>query len=161
MKSLPQAVVLLIGLYFVIAAGGALHAQNQSSEPFTLTISTAQSEVKSGTPVVLRVVQTNTSDQALDVSTAYERGLNAGYDYDVRKSDGKQLTPKEHKGPLSLNMIRRLLQPNSSLQDQTNLSRGFDMTEPGTYSIRVSRHISDDPKSRSIASNTITVTVTP
>ena len=41
------------------------------------------------------------------------------------------------------------------------VSRLFDFSRPGKYSIEVSRHISSDPKSEIVKSNTITVNVLP
>jgi hypothetical protein len=41
------------------------------------------------------------------------------------------------------------------------ISRLYDLSQPGDYTIQLSRAVSDDPKNGVVKSNVITVTVTP
>jgi hypothetical protein len=50
----------------------------------------------------LKVHLTNTSGGEIDASYSSDRGLNLGYNYDIRDKDGKLAVEVIHKGPLSL-----------------------------------------------------------
>jgi hypothetical protein len=54
-----------------------------------------------------------------------------------------------------------VLQPGKSEIDYVPLASWYDMSQPGQYTIHVSAHITNDPKSDVVKSNIITVTVLP
>jgi hypothetical protein len=54
-----------------------------------------------------------------------------------------------------------VLRPGESKIDYAQVSDWYDMTKPGTYTIQVSAHVTNDPKSDVVKSNIITVTVLP
>jgi len=67
----------------MLAAAGFVHAQAEK-QPFTITISTAKPEVKSGDQVYLDVLMTNTSEHDVDCAIFnVNHALDGNYVYDV------------------------------------------------------------------------------
>lgn len=54
-----------------------------------------------------------------------------------------------------------VLQPSESNIDRGDVSQAFDMSKPGTYTIQLSQHVANDPKSDVVKSNIVTITVLP
>jgi hypothetical protein len=171
--------VLLLA-YFSVASLSEAQAPVQTGnakQPFTLEISanldkdhsnkwdfvnSAETTVKAGSMIVLAIRKTNISDREIDKWTA------PGQHSEVRDDGGNLLKPR----PLDLSrpmasggegMLRGtkdvVLQPGESKIHDGQLSSGYDLTQPGTYTVQVSEHISNDPASPVVKSNVITITV--
>jgi hypothetical protein len=127
-----------------------------------------QTVVNFGSMVVVAVRKTNITDHEIPKRT--HAGESYGYRYEVHDSAGNLL---HHKNPNEVKMIGGdegghelqnrdvVLQPGESKIDHDRISDGYDMSQPGTYTIQVSAHTSNDPKSEVVKSNIITVTVLP
>lgn len=171
-------VLLLLGVSLTVSAQSDLSKQNVAvNQPFTLTIScnpqnpndehTPDQVVVSAVASSFRIRKTNTSDHEIIKKTRSSRGY--GYDYEVRNSNGKLVGPKhpneiivvsDVKGGMGSCAKCNVLQPGESIIELLPLG-GFDMSKPGTYTIQVSAHITNDPNSDVVKSNIITVTVLP
>jgi hypothetical protein len=90
-------------------------------------------------------------------------GIDEGYVYDIRASDGKPVRripgkEKERSSPYPSSPCA--LAPGHSLEISVgHLVRAFDMKGPGLYTIRVSRPDPDHPGKMLGTSNAVTVTV--
>lgn len=105
------------------------------------------------------------------------------YDWTVRNPSGDKLTLRKVDsrhcwivggGPGFLTGSKdMLLQPGESMVHVTHLSgpghpmngvndgcrTGFEMSQPGTYTLQVAQHVSNDPNSPEIRSNVIAITI--
>lgn len=125
---------------------------------------TAESSLKDGSRVVIAVRKTNISNHEITKMPL------AGWIWDVRDSSGNPVGPnnsQNQNGPIRSSgpaMVRgtkdTVLQPGEATLHWTAVSR-FDLSQPGTYTFQVVEHISDDPKSTVVKSNTIRITVLP
>ena len=97
-------------------------------------------------------------------------GGNFGYHFDVRDSSGNLVGPRHpdevmlgggDKGGFRPGTKDMVLQPGESLIEFVPLASWYDLNHPGDYTIQISAHVSDDPKSDVVKSNIITVTVMP
>ncbi len=138
-------------------------------QPFTITISALNPSAKTTQAVEIKIRLTNTSNRPINASQSWARGcgLDQSYTYDVRDASGRvaEILPemkarREREGRIRT-VITGTLNPGEAVDAIADLSRCYDMTAPGAYSIQLSREIPEDPKHTAIKSNKITVTVDP
>ena len=181
MKSI-YALLLLVGAS--IAASGQSELSKQTevvNPPFKLEITAnrnkehsevwdfincAETNVRDGSMVVVAIRKTNISDHEINKLT--HAGPHSSYYIDVHDSNGNlvglrkpnevRMVGDDHGGNLS-GTKDNVLQPGESMIDHDLVGRWLAMSAPGTYTIQVSAHISDDPKSDVVKSNILTVTV--
>jgi hypothetical protein len=171
------AFAFFTGISAVIFAQSAAFQQNrQIRSPFTLEITanldrdhsnrwdfanSAESTVRAGSTIVVAIRKTNTSDQ--DIS----RWGVTGQVIEVRDSNGNFVSHRQSDSMQgSVRAMRAgtndpVLKPGESDVRRGRLSEGYDMSQPGTYTVQISEHISDDPGSNIVKSNIIAVTVLP
>ena len=168
----------------MLLASAGVNANSQSTPvaqsepanpPFTLTISYNQQNpnletvsghvVRAGAWVAFRIRKTNITDHEIiklsDAPGAF------GYMYDVRDGSGNVVEFKKHEGLMMTsdgeNRISgtkdMVLQPGESKSNFESLESLYEIDKPGTYTIQVSEHVSNDPASEVVKSNIITVTV--
>jgi hypothetical protein len=147
----------------------------QATQPvISLTLSSAQNSVKAGSPILVKVVMTNISGHGIGITEETH-----GRDYHIEVRDEKGKLPPDTKlgsvwngnhpvvhpellspSDLSGNLISGTMPAGEKQNTGLDVSRFYDMSQPGKYSIQVQRA---DPENPSIVvkSNTITVTVTP
>jgi hypothetical protein len=129
--------------FFLIVASCSAYAQT-TSQPFTLTLSTFRPEFRAGQQVLVHVVMTNTSQHDVDCTSWFRNGLDRNYIYDVTYEDGKPAkdVDKHWKDSES---SRCVLKPGESdVGSGGVISRIFDMSRPGRYTVQVTRHIWGD-----------------
>jgi hypothetical protein len=160
-------------LWLGIAAVVVCLAQPQGAnadQPFTITISTSNPTVKTNQAVEIKIRLTNTSNHPIDISEVRTHGcsVNQGYRYDIRDATGRvaEILPEiqartESGGRVVATVQIHTLNPGEALEETTDLSRCYDMTTPGEYTIQLSRENSEDLKQAPVKSNKITVTVAP
>jgi len=97
----------------------------------------------------------------------------SGYMFDVRDGNGNLVEYRKRKDLTDgMTMFSggenrmagtkdMVLQPGESKINFEPLSNSYEMDKPGTYTIQVSEHISNDPASDVVKSNIITITVVP
>ena len=160
MKSFMKTLMIL----FACTALTRAHAQS-ATDPFSITLRSKDALVKSGSSVWVKIQITNNSGQDLDESGSINgmTGADPNLSFDVRDEDGKVKQKKIHKHPelASGKPINCTIAPGQTLNEEQDVTRLFDASEPGKYLIQVSRRVSDAEKDKFVTSNTITVTVTP
>lgn len=160
----------LLVLLPVLATATVGHAQNAPTyEPnFSIVINTPQEIVKVGAEVKLKVVFTNNTAQPLHYATGVPgRGTGPGFDIDVRDSQGRRIpkTPyglkvqgKARHRPFVGSVFTATVQPGGAVEQEALLSKEYDISKPGKYTVRVTeRNPNPDPGE----SNTITLAVMP
>jgi hypothetical protein len=137
--------------------------------------------MRAGTIAVVAVRKTNTSHEEI-LKFPFPP---MPYDWTMRNPSGDQLTPRRDDSRHcwiiggGLGFLKgskdMFLQPGESMVDVNRLMgaghpisgvkdscrSGFDMSQPGPYTVQVAQHISSDPNSPEIQSNLITITVLP
>jgi hypothetical protein len=173
--------VFLLTNACLIAAGQSVSraTPTEPDVPFTLEITanpdsqrafrwdfanSAQTQVRVGTPIFLSTRKTNISDHEID------KWSSLGRSTEVRDENGNLIKVREPDNTRPIvsggdGMLRgtkdTVLQPHESKIHTAFLSEGFDLSQPGTYTVQVSEHISNDPQSPTIKSNIITIIVLP
>jgi len=128
----------------------------------------AQTVVKAGSMIVVAIRKTNISNNEIEKKTHTDEFCC--YYYDVRDSHGNLVGPRkpskvilkgDDRGAHLAGTQGNLLHPGESIIDRGRLDDGYDMSRPGTYTIQISAHVANDPKSEVVKSNIITVSVLP
>jgi hypothetical protein len=174
--------LILIGASLAASGQSELSKQTEAANPpFELEITanldkehsnvwdfvnSAETTVKTGSMVVVAIRKTNITDHVISKLT--NAGAHSSYYIDVRDSNGNLVglrKPNEVRmigddhGGHSSGTMDSALHPGEHMIDHDLVGRWLDMSAPGTYTIQVSAHISNDPKSDVVKSNIITVTV--
>ena len=164
-----RAVAILLAVVSCCAVAIA-----ESRDPFSLSIAAVNSEVPAGSPVMIDVTLENTSNH--DISVYRDNSPDQGglvYKADVRDEDGKTAVETEFgravQGHDTLEQVSRKpyvivgsggdqnLAPGKEIKDRINVSKLYDLHQPGKYTIQLERF---DLETKSfIKSNKITVTV--
>jgi hypothetical protein len=161
---------IFLGLLLIPAicggAGGAQSAASkQAGQPFSITISAPNTQVKAGSPVFVKVRLLNTSGREINErGLAYAHGLDTSYQYNCQNS----VTGASHKndkgleqGLLTVGEGAHALKPGESHEELAPISEACDLTKPGQYLVQLSRSDPADPSKRTVKSNTIKITVIP
>ena len=148
---------------------------NDVGQPFSIAISAEAPEsqtgpdrytIKAGADVFVKVHLTNTSKRKLSLN--YDKDSRTNVDffhrYEVRDSTGnaaqKRTIHHPEIGSTGHGWPARVLKPGESMDiTGDDISRLYDLSQPGEYTIHLSRSISGD-RDGVVKSNTITVTVT-
>ena len=144
-------------------------------ETIALTLSASEDMVKTGSPITVTVALKNVSDH--EILYWRENTSDAGgSEYKVDVWDDKSFTARETKFGLALKGRSDstsltpdtpvdssggwlTLKPGEGLTDKLNVSKLYDLSQPGKYSIQIRRF--DEETKSFVKSNKITVTVTP
>jgi hypothetical protein len=140
-----------------------LAAQNGTEQPLTITISALTPNVKAGLDVWVVVKITNHSTEKLDESesivgmTSWDPNLV----FDVRDTRGNLIAQRvyEHPERATPHNVNRSIWSGATLTQQQNISRFYDVTQPGSYVVQVSRSPSRGPTSGVVKSNQLTIEV--
>jgi hypothetical protein len=167
------ALSFLLGA-FCLACGPV--AAKTIKQPFVLNISVEnlgsqtgddRYRVTAGSDIFIKVHLTNISrhNLALGYDSDSRTNVTLSHTYEVRDSSGRvaQKRPINHPEIVTGHgWPARILKPHESMDITGDfISRLYDLSQPGDYTIQLSRAVSDDPKNGVVKSNVITVTVTP
>jgi len=173
---------MIIVPVLLLAASCGLSAVGQTqaaSQPFTLTLGVegefinghepteGSHVVKTGSNIYLTIKKTNTSKHKMGCGRVANRmtGLDPAYEYDVRNGNGnpvgKHVINHMELGSRDFQGLGCEFRPGeSSTSGGNEITRLYDLSQPGEYSIQVSQPVTGKPKAEVVKSNTITVTVT-
>lgn len=155
------------------------HGAQAALQPFTLTLGVEEPlangyqtgegtlMLKTGSKIYLTIKTTNTSKHEIScqVIADYMTGLDPSYEYEVRDSQGKPVRKHviEHTELASRSFQGlgcRLKPGESSTNGGNDITRLYDLSRPGTYTIQVSRPVSGNSKDGIVKSNTLRLTIT-
>lgn len=170
---------LLLGISLTAFSQSELSKQTEAvNPPFKLEITAnldkehsylwdfvncTETTVKAGSIIVVAVRKTNISDHEILKNTHADR-------FYVRDSNGNLVGPRHSnepkmigsgKGGHLLGTKDNVLQPGENTIDRDHISDGFDIGQPGTYTVQILSHVANDPNSDVVKSNIITITVVP
>jgi hypothetical protein len=160
MKTSLKCVLILITL--ITLAMCAASSTQTSTPPFALTLEAEENPVKAGSEVKVDITLQNSSNRAIHVHLSL---AEMEYTFEVR--DGQNRIPPETeyarkakgRGYFSNDQIF-YLQPGESLpKDLLVLTRFYDMSRPGKYTVQVSRAVPKELGGGTVKSNTLTITV--
>ena len=123
--------------------------------------------VRAGKDVGINITKRVTSKHDVDCSTAWSNmsGLDEKYQYDVRDSAGNPAAKHAILSPLpwASQTSSQVCRPGEgdSGSGNNSITRLYDLSKPGSYSIQVSQPVSDNPADGIVKSNIIRVRVTP
>jgi hypothetical protein len=135
--------------------------------PFSLTLSTPISVVKSGAEVTVKIVITNISTQPITIA---KNSPACNYGLDVREGKGN-LVPMTRAGRGADDCLKGLgrglmgmnvavtVKPNESTDEELNITALREMRRPGRYLVKVTRDIPKELGKGTVVSNTIAITV--
>lgn len=161
-------------MFGILALGATVIAYPQESrQPFTITISTEKPQVKSGDPIYIDVVMTNSSDHDVDCTGNGVNALDRNYQYEVIDQQGPvpKIGRKHPEIGESGSAWPCVIKPGGTAHAAGGLiSILYDFHRPGKYTIQVSRPVwGDDQRPGTagkvenhepkVVSNTITITV--
>jgi hypothetical protein len=153
-------------LWILFAMGSQSAAPTAPGAPFQLTIEPESASVTSGDKIVLRITLTNTSEKDLGFRQR-ARADEAEWDYSIEVRDEKgDAASQTNFGRNRLKMMTmfsarvKTVNPGQSLKEEVTLSKLFDLTIPGRYTVQVSRHAQDSDSGQLVKSSTATIIVT-
>jgi hypothetical protein len=149
---------------FVPACGFAFAQTAVAPQPFTITVTAATASVAAGSPVSLTVILKNMSKEPLDDSGSWDdrTHLDPNFKFIVQDAQGRPVPKRIFKHPefRTGSPLNRTLAPGESVTEEQEVSRLYDFSEPGKYTIQVAMRIPKELGSGMVASNSVTVTVT-
>jgi hypothetical protein len=154
MKALALGSALIIGSCI---GGSAISAQT-TADPFTLKLATVGSQYEAGAKVWVEITQTNTSDRNISCSSWWVGSSNLTYEYDIRDGDGKALEERAHAATAPGSFSTCELQSGQTQDGHYLLSWLYDLSKPGTYTVRVARRVANESPDH-VRSNVITIRI--
>jgi hypothetical protein len=160
----PRHVILLLSTASAFAQ--ATHApSDKPKDPFSITIG-APSTVQAGDPIRVHIVYKNTSSEVLPY-TAESTPDEGEYQYsvDVWKADGTRATETEYGTRVRLHHYISPgksgtgVDPGNVVEEDTDITKLFDLSSPGQYEVQVQRPVQVSPEGGVVKSNKITITV--
>jgi hypothetical protein len=162
-----------VKILFVAVLVTSLSLSGWGSQPdFTISLQSNQPTVKLGTEINVDVILTNTSNR--NISFAKANGVAKGhlvYTVSVKDEKGnavparktREANPEEDSASFAnievTNFQVLTLVPGQTLRDQIVLSKLFDFSHPGKYTVRVQRA---QPNNKILhESNAVTIIVEP
>ena len=161
MKSPIATFIAVLMLVFWRGTAG----QNESKQPITIALTPETPTVKAGTDVSVRVVLTNNSKQPFNAGGCYcgPSGLDSLFTWEVH--DHGQLTAKRVYPHPELAtgeiILDRVVNPGGEISEGQAVSRLYNMTKPGRYTIQAAVQLPKQTGGGIIKSNEVMVTVTP
>jgi hypothetical protein len=165
----------IVSAHILLAFGGLATPQDKPrlKPSFSLALNATRKEVKIGSPISLDLIMTNTSGQDLyfSVRRLEAKGLNY-VPVTVRQMDVQLYDSEGLPVPLTLygKTVRGKcgecggsgtlggLRPGESLHEEADLSKEFELTKPGKYTVHAERV--DDQNKVLVKSDKITLTLT-
>ncbi len=151
----------LISMLLLFTADAVGQDELRSKSPFSIALSAERLEFRPGSPIPLKVMMTNTSDRDLRFDIIFIRDKELNYEPVKERLVDVQLYDNEGNSvPLTLfgrvargrclcfgKGVQGLLRPGESLTEEADLSKEFDIKQPGKYTIRAQRF---DEKSKAM-----------
>jgi hypothetical protein len=137
------------------------------AEPwFSVTIDTPEATVTVGLDVKLKVIFTNNTGKDIHYSAGGPARSGPAFDINVRDAEGNPV-PETLYGlklhgkdphPWSGSVFSATLHPGKTIEEEVSLSKEFDLSKPGKYTVQVQEK---NPVFQTVKSNVLTITVVP
>ncbi len=155
--------LLKCALTLVTLAVCAASSTQSSTPPFALTLQAAENPVKAGSEVTVDITLSNSSNRAMHISL----GLSElDYAFELRDSQNRippetELARNSKGRPYFSNDHVFYLQPGETLpKAPLVVSKFYDLSRPGKYTIQASRQVPRELGGGLIKSNPITLIIT-
>lgn len=146
---------------WILLTLSSVGAGQKSQLPFSLAISPLKSTVAPGADVWVKVTITNTSSHDIDCTANFVNGTDRSYHYDVWDSQLKSKRKLNmHPESVSGSIQMCTLAPGQSVTHDTRISWLNDFSQPGKYTIQLSRNVSSNDHDGSVKSNKVEIVVT-
>jgi hypothetical protein len=138
-------------------------ASNQ--QPFSLTISGKNAVFEAGKPVHLQLIVKNTSSRDIGlVEVPGDPPPSYQYNIDVHDRDGHPVRmtaygEKFKPGSTAGSRVTRGLQPGESYAVDLDVTKLFDLRQPGVYVVQAARKIPEYLGAGVVKSNSLTITI--
>lgn len=143
---------------FIVMISAEAPAANIAPDSYT---------VKAGSEVFIKVRLTNTSlqDLSIGVDSDSRTEVNFYHHYEVRDGSGnsakKRAITHPEIGSTGHGWPDRIVKPGETLEiDSDRISRLYDLTQPGKYTIQLTRAVSGVPSNGEVSSKIIALAVT-
>jgi hypothetical protein len=148
-------------------------SKGSGTAPFSLTVSEPKDPLKAGAEVRLLVTITNTSDRAIPwvSSPGVPPEDGSRFEIEVEDEKGAPAPPSAYAIQLrdkttireSISNIGHTISPGESFVSEVTVTRFFNLSHPGKYTIRLARSLEpwQNLGKGKVKSNAITVTVIP
>lgn len=157
--------ILLISTLALTAGQKPADPASAAKPPLAVVIAAEPTTVKAGEAVSVRTVLTNKSKQPFDASACYcgPAGLDSLFRWEVREN-GRLTTKRTYPHPELATgeiILDRVVQPGGELSGSQDISRLYNMTQPGKYTIQAIVELPKQMSGGIVKSNEITIIVTP
>jgi hypothetical protein len=151
----------MLPLLFVQAIAGQQPAPSSNAQAsFALAITVASANAKVGDDVVVTIKLKNTSDSTLYLPVSdYKHADFTRFVAEVADAKGALLSQKPQKRYWPESQMVAGIKPGKDLVETLGLSRLFDLTTPGAYTVSV--HRVDHLTNVTVNSNEVTLNIAP
>ena len=142
---------------------GPVTTQNATGQQLTITISALAPSVKAGSDVRVIVKITNHTTESLDEKEIISAmtSVDPNLTFEVRDMRGNLMRkkPYEHPKRAAEHSLNRSILSGATLIQEQNISSFYDLSQPGSYVLQVSRSPSRGTTSEVVKSNQLTIEV--
>jgi hypothetical protein len=151
----PITIVLAMTLCCLPALGQS----GSTAGDFSLVLSVANSDLENSCDIPLQITLTNTSERPIHVARIYATP-DLAYRVHVLDASGnvvKRLVSTETDDTSPHSAYIQTLRPGGAIVDKINIAGLFDITEAGSYTIRMEREGLDTPEA--VMANEVQITI--
>jgi hypothetical protein len=135
------------------------------SQGVSITISTPNTTVHPGKPIPIHFVMINTTDRTISAGRPLtDNSAEFNYKLQVREKSGRPVPETDYHRSIARgtagSQMQFELKPGEKLEEDTEFTKQFDLSTPGTYEIQVFRWVQGEGKDPA-KSNKLTIVVTP
>jgi hypothetical protein len=140
--------------------------RGQSEAPFSIRVKAPAKVVELGSDITVQIVLTNASDHELHLwkIPGYAPQAEFYYAFDVRDDQGRELPETEYgrrmkSGFMRGSRISYTVAPGESVADEAVMTKLYNFSQPGKYTVQISRSIAQIQGSGKgvVRSNTIAI----
>lgn len=146
----------------LLLSWASLAAQTVAAQPFTITISALAPRIKAGADVRVIVTITNHTTQSVEENTIVSgmTSLDPNLVFEVRDARGNLVDKRLCEYPKrSRHNVNHTIISGATLTQEQNISDFYDVSQPGSYVVQVSRSPSPGSTSEVVRSNKLTIEV--
>jgi hypothetical protein len=148
---------------FVTFVACACAQASTANASFSIAITPVHPNVTARDDVWIELTIKSLTDRSIVLGSSTDGNTNMDPNFVVEVTDefGNPVPKVKYPVPPSGHPVSRTLDPGATMTEQEPVSRMFDMSKPGKYTIQASGPITDPPEASIVKSNKITVTVSP